>query len=80
MNILAQLPPEIAGLLTEHTLVYATAAWVLLQNIGRIYQAIQSGGGLLGIWRGLVFGANVPHEGQELPARAAKTRIDDPKP
>lgn len=67
MNILAQLPPEIAGLFTERHLVYATAAWLMIQNVGRIYHAIRSGGGLRGIWRGLVYGANVPVETNNTP-------------
>ena len=65
MNLLAQIPPEIAGLLTERSLVYATAAWLLLQNAGRAYQAIRAGGGLVSIWRGLIYGTNVPSEKQQ---------------
>ena len=59
-----QIPTEIAGLFSERTLIWATAAWVLLQNAGRLYQAIVAGGGLVSIWRGLVFGTNVPTEKQ----------------
>lgn len=56
------LPPELAALFTERTLVYATAAWLLLQNAGRLYWAVRNGGGLVSIWRGLIYGANSPKE------------------
>ena len=59
-NLLAQIPPELAALFTQKALVWATASWLLLQNVGRIYWAIRNGGGLLSIWRGLVYGANAP--------------------
>ena len=58
--MMAQIPPEIAGLFTEKTLVWATAGWLLIQNLGRAYQAIRNGGGLVSIWRGLVYGTNTP--------------------
>ena len=63
--MLAQLPPEIAGLFGAKTVAYATAAYVAAQSLGRVYQAIRVGGGLVSIWRGLMFGTNVPTEKQQ---------------
>lgn len=61
MKLLAQiLPPEIAALFNERTLVWVTAIWLLLQNAGRFYWAIRNGGGFISIWRGLIYGANSP--------------------
>jgi hypothetical protein len=54
------LPPEVANTIPPKWLVYATAAWLLLQNAGRVYQAIRNGGGLVGVWRGVMYGSNVP--------------------
>lgn len=44
------IPPKYA--------IYSTFGWVLVQNAGRAYHAIASGGGLVGIVRGLLFGTN----------------------
>ena len=53
MNDLMNLiPPEYA--------IYGTLAWVVIQAAGRAYSAIAKGGGLKGIWDGLVFGTNTP--------------------
>lgn len=52
------LPPEISNAIPSKWLVYATAGWLLLQNVGRIVQAIRGGGGLVGIWNGLMYGTN----------------------
>ena len=62
--MLAQLPPEISGIFTQKTMAYAMAGWFILQNLGRVYQALRSGGGLVSIWRGLIYGTNVPTDKQ----------------
>jgi hypothetical protein len=56
--MLETLPPDIVNAIPPKWLVYATAGWLLLQNVGRIFQAIRGGGGLLGIWNGLIYGTN----------------------
>ena len=53
-------PAQLSALFTQQHLVWATAAWLLLQNAGRAYHAIVSGGGLFSIWRALIFGTNTP--------------------
>jgi hypothetical protein len=58
--MIAQIPAELSALFTQQHLVWATAAWLLLQNAGRAYHAVAAGGGLVSIWRGLIFGTNVP--------------------
>lgn len=68
--MLAQLPPEISGLLTSKTLTWVTAAWVLLQSAGRVYHAVVAGGGLLSIWRALIYGTNVPTAKEAVAATA----------
>ena len=60
MQLLAQMPPELSALFTERTLVYATAGWLLITNLGRLLSAIRKGGGLISIWRGLIYGENTP--------------------
>jgi hypothetical protein len=69
--MIAQIPPEIAALFTQKALLWATAGWLLLQNLGRIYHAIASGGGLVSIWHGVIFGTNVPTQ-KEASADAAR--------
>jgi hypothetical protein len=59
-NILAQLPPELTGVFTEKNLKWAILAWFIVTNAGRFYSAVRNGGGLRGIYRGLIFGENTP--------------------
>jgi hypothetical protein len=51
-EIIRLIPPEYA--------IYGTLAWVVLQALGRAYAAIAKGGGLRGIYHGLIFGTNTP--------------------
>ena len=60
--ILAQIPTEVLNAIPPKYLVYATAGWVLFQSLGRIWHAIASGGGIIAIWRGLIYGTNTPKE------------------
>ena len=46
-------------------LPWITAAWVLITNVGRLVQAVKSGGGLVGMWNALLYGTNVPTEKQQ---------------
>ena len=39
---------------------WAVAAAVLLPYLGRAYHALTSGGGLRGVWQGIMFGTNTP--------------------
>ena len=56
--MIAQIPTEILSAIPSKWVVYATAAWVGAQALGRIYQAVRSGGGLVSIWQGLLYGTN----------------------
>lgn len=51
---------DLISQLTPQHVAYATAAWVLVQSLGRAYAAIRKGGGLKGIWDGLIYGTNTP--------------------
>lgn len=51
---------DLIKLLSPEHVTYATAVYVLCQSLGRVYAAIVKGGGLKGIWSGLIFGTNTP--------------------
>ena len=53
---------DLINQLSPSHVAYATAAWVLIQALGRAYAAIVKGGGLKGIWAGLLFGTNTPKD------------------
>ncbi len=63
--MLAQIPPEIVQAIPSKWVVYLTAGWVALQAAGRAYHAIRNGGGLISIWRGLLYGTNTPKDNNE---------------
>ena len=46
--------------LPDKWLPYITAAVVLAQVLGRVYHSLVNGGGLLGVWRGFLYGTNTP--------------------
>jgi len=50
----------ILNLLPERWRGYAVAAVALAPVAGRAYHALRSGGGLRGVWRGILFGTNSP--------------------
>lgn len=33
---------------------------LIVTTLGRIYSALKGGGGLIGVWRGIVYGTNTP--------------------
>lgn len=41
---------------------YAALAAIALPLIGRAYYAIENGGGIVGVWRALMFGTNTPKD------------------
>lgn len=71
--ILGQIPPEIAALFSQKTLLWITAVWVLVTNVGRarhfiassglkFLDAVTSRGGLRGMWGAMVYGTNTPKQ------------------
>ena len=77
--LIAQIPPEVLSAIPSKYIVYANAGVALLFILGRVYHAVLAGGGLVSIWRGLVFGTNTPTPKQvasEAAAAQAKANIE----
>ena len=55
------IPQEILKIMPANLLTYANAAVLVAMLLGRAYKAIRQGGGLASIWRGLLYGENVPN-------------------
>jgi len=51
---------ELIKLLPPEKVLYATAGWLLIQNLGRIFHAWKAEGGWRGIRNALIFGTNTP--------------------
>lgn len=47
--------------------------FVVVQILGRAYHAVRAGGGLVGIWRALVFGTNAPAAGPSTTPNSTRT-------
>lgn len=59
---------QLNGILPARTVTYVILAWVLMQAIGRAYHAVAyHGGGLMTMWRALIFGTNTPHVDEPAP-------------
>ena len=46
------LPPKYAA--------YSAAIMVVVQILGRVYNTVKNGGGLIGIWRAVLYGVDHP--------------------
>lgn len=63
-----EVAPTTAGALPENLLNTPVSQWqlngltilVIVQLLGRAYSALRGGGGLKGIWTGIIYGTNVP--------------------
>ena len=60
-----EIPAEVANLLPAKYMVYLNTALILGAILGRAVQALRSGGGLVSIWRGILFGTNSTTPKQE---------------
>jgi len=58
--MIAQIPTEILNAVPPKWLVYINSMLIVGAILGRTYQAIRAGGGLVSIWRGLLYGTNTP--------------------
>lgn len=67
---------ELFTKLPAQYVAYATAAWVLVQSLGRAYSAIRKGGGLKGIWDGLIYGTNTPKNEKTTASDSTPARPD----
>ena len=52
------MPPEVLQSIPSKWMVYFNTAAVVCFILGRAYHAIRCGGGLVSIWRGLLYGDN----------------------
>lgn len=52
------VPPGLGFL--EKLQLNGVTAMVVIRAIGELYSSIRAGGGLIGIWRALLYGQNVP--------------------
>jgi hypothetical protein len=57
-----QIPPELLNTPVQEWQLNGVTVVLAIMLLGRLYSAIRKGGGLRGLWRGLVFGENVPKE------------------
>lgn len=51
---------ELMKLLPPKYVIYATAGWLLVQNLGRAWHGWTNAGGWRGIRNALIFGTNTP--------------------
>jgi hypothetical protein len=56
----SQIPVELLTRPLRDWQLDITTLAILAMGLGRVYKAIRSGGGLRGIWRGLLYGENAP--------------------
>jgi hypothetical protein len=57
-----QIPPELLNTPVQDWQLNGVTLVLGVMLAGRLYSAIRRGGGLKGLWRGLVFGENIPKE------------------
>lgn len=56
------LPPDMLDTNVRDWQLNGVTLLLLIQVLGRVWSALRKGGGLVGIWKGIVFGENVPKE------------------
>lgn len=54
------IPAEVIKVLPPNVAAYASLIAVVVFALGRAYHAIRGGGGLIALWRGLLYGTNSP--------------------
>jgi hypothetical protein len=58
--MLAQIPPDILSAIPSKYITYATAAYCLVTMFGRALHAAAAGGGLVTMFRAVLYGTNIP--------------------
>ena len=56
------LPAEMLNTNVKDWQLNGVTILLVIQVLGRAFAGLRSGGGLVGIWRGIVFGTNTPKE------------------
>ena len=56
------IPPELLNSPVQEWQLNGVTLVLAVMLVGRLYSAIRKGGGIKGLWRGLVFGENQPKE------------------
>ncbi len=56
------IPPEVASVPIKQlfTQINLTTCALLAMILGRVYKALRQGGGLKGLYQGIMFGTNIP--------------------
>ena len=57
-----QIPTELLNQPFAEWQLNLLTLFVIVQVLGRGYAALKRGGGLVGIWKGIVFGTNTPDD------------------
>ena len=52
------IPPELLNTRLQDIQLNVLTLIIITQVLGRAYAGLKSGGGLVGLWRGIVFGTN----------------------
>ena len=60
-----QIPTELLNTNLKDIQLNVLTLIIITQVLGRAYAGLKSGGGLVGLWRGIVFGQNTPKETKE---------------
>lgn len=55
-----EIPSELMNLPLAQWQLNLTTLTLITMLLGRAYKGIRKGGGLRGLWRGLIFGENIP--------------------
>ncbi len=55
-----EIPPELLSRPLREWQLNITSIAIAAMLLGRAYKAVRAGGGLRGIWRGLLYGENTP--------------------
>ena len=58
----APLPDELLNKPVSEWQLTGVTLLVIVQFLGRAYAGLRKGGGLKGLWQGIVFGTNTPKE------------------
>lgn len=72
MNI--AMPPDMLDTNIRNWQLNGVTLLFLIQVLGRVWSGLKNGGGIVGVWKGIVFGENVPKEvAQMLPSKTEET-------